>query len=123
MCDHPEHNHTVPSKQLYIEATSVGALLVPMWWLVSKATTAMRFKGDSKPFLDIFVSGFLFHIAAEETGLNEWYLYNSFAALKKIHPREKDDLLSVVARIYRSGAYDYQGQFSVYGHKDAYRGY
>lgn len=83
----------------------------------------MRFKGDSKPFLDIFVSGFLFHIAAEETGLNEWYLYNSFAALKKIHPREKDDLLSVVARVYRSGAYDYQGQFSVYGHKDAHRGY
>ena len=106
MCDHPQHNHTVPVRKLYIEAISVGALLVPTWWVVSKATTAMRFSGQNKPFLDIFLSGFLFHMGAEESGLNDWYLYNSFASLKKKHPREKDDIHSCVARIWRSRGND-----------------
>ena len=69
-------------EQLALEAMVVGVGLVPMWWLVTKATTAMRFGGGSKAFLDVALAGALFHLAAEESGLNTWYLAHSHAAQK-----------------------------------------
>lgn len=81
-CNHALHGHTLDASQLYTEAASVGLLLVPTWWAVSKLTTALRVGGTWKPAFDVALSGFLFHMAAEETGMNEWYLFHSYAAQK-----------------------------------------
>ena len=83
-CNHEPHSHTLPSSQLYTEAVSVGLLLVPAWWAVSKLTTALRVNGAWKPAFDVALSGFLFHMTAEETGMNEWFLFHSYAAQKAL---------------------------------------
>lgn len=80
-CKHKEHRAS-SSKRLYSEALVVGAALVPVWFAVSKATEAARFEFAAKSALDVFVAGFLFHLIAEETGVNDWYLTNSHAAQK-----------------------------------------
>ena len=82
-CGHSKHYHREPREQLYMEATTVGAALVPMWWSVSQFTTAVKITGPYKQVLDVALAGFLFHIAAEESGLNAWYLSHSHAAKKQ----------------------------------------
>ena len=86
-CDHNQHGHTLPAGQLYTEAVSVGLVLVPAWWAVSKLTAALRVSGSWKPAIDVAISGFLFHMAAEESGMNEWYLFHSYAAQKAQNPK------------------------------------
>ena len=78
-CSHKNSDKT----QLYGEALVVGAALVPVWLAISMATTAMRLDFAGKPALDVFVSGFLFHLVAEETGVNTWFLTNSHASKKQ----------------------------------------
>ena len=65
--------------KLYKEAAFVGIALVPMWILVSKFTTAMQLSSPNKAALDIMLAGAMFHLTAEETGLNAYYLTNSYA--------------------------------------------
>jgi len=113
-CDHPEHEHTLRPSRLYLEALSVGALLVPMWWAVGKTTTALKLTGSTKPYIDVAVSGFLFHLAAEESGLNAWYLTNSFAAAKVLHPKQKDDIHSCVGRLWRTRPLGLYGEHAAY---------
>ena len=90
-CAHSRHQHKEPREQLYKEATFVGLALVPMWWYVSQFTTAVNIKGPYKPVVDVALSGFLFHLGAEESGLNTWYLTHSHAA-KKQFSRNFSDL-------------------------------
>jgi len=113
-CDHPSHEHTLRPSRLYLEALSVGALLVPMWWAVGKATAAMQFVGDAKPYFDVAIAGFLFYLAAEESGLNEWYLTHSFAAEKVLHPKQKDDIHSCVGRLWVSRGLGLYGEPAPY---------
>jgi len=70
-------------EELYKEAAFVGLALVPMWWLVKTFTTATNMDGPYKEVLDIVIAGSLFHLTAEESGLNTWYLSNSHAAKKQ----------------------------------------
>ena len=68
--------------QLYKEAAFVGISLVPMWFAVAQFTLATRvFTGSPqlKAMLDVAVAGALFHLTAEEIGLNHYYLTNSYA--------------------------------------------
>jgi hypothetical protein len=68
--------------QLYKEATFVGIALVPMWYAVTKFTLATRVLNNNpqaKAMLDVLIAGILFHLTAEESGLNTWYLTNSYA--------------------------------------------
>jgi len=67
---------------LYGEALVVGATLIPVWAAVTRATTVTRINFGSKAMLDIFMAGFLYHLLAEELGVNEWYLTNGHAARK-----------------------------------------
>ena len=69
-------------QQLALEATVVGIGLIPVWMLVRRATTAMRITGTSKGMIDVALAGAAFHLLAEESGLNTWYLSNSYAAQK-----------------------------------------
>ncbi len=77
-CRHKHSN----KKNLYGEALVVGAALVPVFFAVSRATQAAKIDFVGKEAFDVFLSGFLFHLVAEEFGINEWYLTNSHAAKK-----------------------------------------
>jgi hypothetical protein len=84
MCEHSNHRTSWNNKQLYGEAIVVGAALVPVWFAVSKLTTVTRINFSGKPALDVFIAGVLFHLIAEETNVNEWFLTQSFAAKKAL---------------------------------------
>ena len=84
VCEHHEH-WGVKHGRLYQEAAAVGGALLPVWLAVRSATAATRLGGTYKEFLDVAISGFLFHILAEESGVNAWYLTNSHAARKEKH--------------------------------------
>ena len=77
-----------------------------MWFLTSKATEAVKIGGTAKPLIDVAVAGFLFHLAAEESGLNAWYLTHSYAAQKVLHPKQSNDLLASVADIWHTAGLD-----------------
>jgi hypothetical protein len=95
-------------QQLALEAAVVGIGLVPMWWLVTKATTAMRITGDSKGFIDVALAGALFHLAAEESGLNTWYLAHSYAAQKAFTADSRGHVLrSDMDALWSSGCVGY----------------
>lgn len=86
-CSNPQHKHPgqADPQHLALEAASVGVLLLPTWWLVAKATTAMRLgftSNEAKAALDVALAGALFHVVAEEFGVNAWFLTNSYAAKK-----------------------------------------
>jgi hypothetical protein len=82
-CDDDSCTHkNSDTKSLYTEALVVGAALVPLWFGVSKATEATRIDFSGKTALDVFIAGFLFHLIAEESGVNAWFLTNSHAAQK-----------------------------------------
>ena len=74
-CQHEEHKR-VDRTQLYGEALVVGATLVPVWAAVTQATTAAH----SKQVIDVFLTGILYHLLAEELGVNTWFLTHSHAA-------------------------------------------
>ena len=87
-------NRMDPAK-LYKEAAFVGIALIPMWFAVSKFTTAVKwFSADTqwKSATDVLISGALFHLVAEETGLNAYYLTNSFAAEKAFKSEFRNDV-------------------------------
>lgn len=87
-------HHKTKRLQLYQEAAAVGIALVPMFYLVSRTTALLNvdvWVGQNKQTLDLFVSGVLFHLLAEESGLNEWYLTNSHAAQKQLHTIANDN--------------------------------
>ena len=59
------------------EAGAVGLLLVPVYATVKDALLPMRFQSErNKDYLTVFVSGLLFHILAEATGVNAYWNWN-----------------------------------------------
>jgi len=62
------------------EALFVGAGNVAAFMLVQRALPKMS------PLAHVFVAGVLFHLTAEYSGLNEWYLTHGAAALAKGAP-------------------------------------
>jgi len=81
MCQCDRHKNA-DSGQLVTEAITVGVALVPVFIAVSRLTAVMDIgRGTEwKALMDTALSGALFHLVAEETGLNAWYLTNSHAA-------------------------------------------
>ena len=77
--------------QLYKEATLIGASLVPMWYAVKSLTTAMNFGGKYKEMLDVAIAGALYHLTAEEIGLNAYYITNGHAYEQAFHTSYQND--------------------------------
>ena len=83
---------------LYKEAAFVGISLVPMWFLVAQFTLATKVLTGSphlKAMLDVAVAGALFHLTAEESGLNHYYLTNSYAYEKSFSNEFKRDDIDI----------------------------
>ncbi len=51
---------------VFIEAILVGLALLPMFWIVEK--------GGYSKWVTVFLSGALFHLVAEVTGINKAYI-------------------------------------------------
>jgi hypothetical protein len=61
--------------QLFVEAFVVGVGLVAVYYLVKMAKLG--------EVATVFLAGALFHLVAEVSGVNDWYLDNSVAAKKR----------------------------------------
>ena len=69
-------------KQLAIEAATVGAAFVPWSYIVSGLMAKTRLQPRLQGMVSIFIAGATFHLLAEATGLNEYYLRNSAAQMR-----------------------------------------
>lgn len=76
-----EHN-----RKLLTEAFFVGAFLVPVFAFTHSVVTIAfpRMKDTTQDYLSVFISGGLFHLVAEGSGVNDWYLDNGVAVLKRL---------------------------------------
>ena len=70
------------TQQLALEAATVGAAFVPWSYIVSGLLTRLIKQPRQREMVSIFVAGATFHLLAEATGLNEYYLRNSAAQMK-----------------------------------------
>lgn len=64
------------SKQLAIEATTVGVMVIA----VNNVINMMVPKNP--PYVNLFLTGVTIHLGCEVSGINKWYLTNSAAALR-----------------------------------------
>lgn len=76
--------------KLLTEAFIVGAGLLPVYFLTHKIITAVlpRLSDEAQDYVSIFISGATFHLVAEGTGINDWYLENGHAYLKRLRDEE-----------------------------------
>ena len=72
------------TEDLIKEAVAVGATLVPVFWLTTKASKGLvqNWASENQLLFNVFVSAGLYHIICEETGINNWFLTNSVSAKK-----------------------------------------
>ena len=61
------------------EAVVVGAALLPIYSVVHEVVDARK---KNRELLAVFLSGVVFHLVAEATGLNEWYIHHGAATDK-----------------------------------------
>jgi len=79
------------------EAVGVGALLVPVYAVVRKSVVNLVWKDEaSREYVAVFLSGALFHVLAEASGLNEWYLTNGRA--NQVYLWRKNNVVSAPCR-------------------------
>ena len=56
------------------EAIVVGAFSVPMWMFSKEVVKSLRVSERQQDILTAFLSGAGFHLIAEYTGMNAWYV-------------------------------------------------
>ena len=67
------------SQQLAIEAATVGAAFIPWTYIVSGVL-----RRQPQSIVALFVAGASFHLMAEYTGLNDYYLEHSAAQMLRV---------------------------------------
>jgi hypothetical protein len=79
------------NRQLAHEAVTIGAVLTPVYAVVRELVEELNFENErSKDYISVFVAGALFHILAEATGVNEYYIKHSHVARKWMSKKSKD---------------------------------
>jgi hypothetical protein len=78
-----KRKHEQYETQVYQEAIFVGITFLPVWMLVQRFTAFTNINSIHKDKLDIFLAGSAYHLIAEGSGLNAFYLQHG-AAVKKI---------------------------------------
>ena len=69
--------------KLVEEAIVVGALNVPLWFLCREVAKNFKVPESKVNVAASFLSGLAFHLLAERTGINAWYLKHGHAAMKE----------------------------------------
>jgi len=91
-----EYEQLMAQESLFVGAGNVAAFM-----LVQRALP------NISPLAQVFVAGVLFHLTAEYSGLNEWYLSHGAAALAKDAPPYDYVSENVYSKIdYRCGRSD-----------------
>jgi hypothetical protein len=76
-------NHKYPyERKLGMEAVAVGVGLIPVYLITEKVVKQFKASEFTTKIWTLFLSGMYFHLLAEGTGVNKWYLSNSAAELK-----------------------------------------
>jgi hypothetical protein len=67
------------------ESLLTGAATVPVFFLASSITRLLNLKMSqtTETAISSFLTGFLFHLGAEASGVNEWYALHGQAIQKK----------------------------------------
>jgi hypothetical protein len=73
------------NSKLLTEALFVGTFLVPTYALTHLFVSGLfpRMSDTTQDYVSVFFAGGLFHLLCEETGINQWYLDNGVATLKR----------------------------------------
>lgn len=76
--------------QVYAEALFVGLAILPTYFIARSCVKALmpNLSESSSEYVSIFLSGSVFHLVCEETGLNEWYVDNGAVVLQR-HAKQK----------------------------------
>ncbi len=71
--------------RLLTEAFVVGAGLVPVYAITHAFTGGLfpRMSPMTQDYFSVFLAGGVFHLLCEQTGINDWYLDNGVAMLKR----------------------------------------
>ena len=73
-------------EQLLLEAGFVGVALLPLFTVTDSILKFYqpKVKDSVRTAMAVALAGALFHLLAEESGLNTWYLSHSHASQKKV---------------------------------------
>lgn len=73
------------NSRLLTEAFVVGAGLVPVYAITHAFVSGLfpRMSDTTQDYFSVFLAGSVFHLVCEETGINDWYLDNGVAMLKR----------------------------------------
>ena len=75
--------HEAYEEQVMQEAMFVGVSFLPVWFLIQSATSFVNIRWQHKDKLDVALSGFVYHLIAENVGINEFYARHG-GAVKKL---------------------------------------
>lgn len=73
------------NSKLLTEAFTVGIGLVPVYAFTHAFTGMLfpRMSAMTQDYFSVFFAGGLFHVICEEFGINDWYIDNGVAMLKR----------------------------------------
>jgi hypothetical protein len=80
------------SSKLMTEAIVVGVALLPVYALAKNFITVIfpRMNSLTQEYTSVVISGSLFHLICEGSGVNDWYLDNGVAVLKRMEKEQVD---------------------------------
>lgn len=85
------------NRRLATEAVIVGTALLPLYVLTKSVLSSIlpRLADKTREYMSVVFSGSLFHVICEGTGINDWYLDNGVAVMKRME-KEKVDWTSTL---------------------------
>ena len=73
---------TKPVSMVLTEATTIGLLLLPLFYMILYLTNDIFQTTPYKLAIQLFITGSLFHLLCEFSGLNTWYAKNYVTTYK-----------------------------------------